>query len=191
MEPTEPCYSTNPVFSFIPLKGVSDVVRLLRRLKEIGLVFHKDDDQNDNDDLVHPKLSTFDEKERQDDEDKEEEWSDDEAYDDKNQGANVEGEELDEEETNEEDEANELYRDVNVNLEGRDTEMTDALRTIVQTTQVIEETHVIITPVNPEGQQQSSYVSSGFVFNMLNPSLHTCIDFIFNLNTESTSLVDV
>ncbi|GJY51579.1 hypothetical protein Tco_0442426 [Tanacetum coccineum] len=109
----------------------------------------QDDDQNDDDDLVHPKLSTFDENER-DDEDKEEEWSDDEAYDDENQGANVEGEELDEEETNEEDEANELYRDVNVNLEGRDTKMTDAPRTIVQTTQVIEDTHVIITLVNPE-----------------------------------------
>ncbi|GKB56222.1 hypothetical protein Tco_0912408 [Tanacetum coccineum] len=150
-----------------------------------------DDDQNDDDDHVHSELSTFDEKERQDDKDKEEEWSNDEAYDDKNQGANVEREELDEEETNEEDEANELYRDVNVNLEGRDTEMTDAPRTIVQTTQVIEDTHVIITPVNPEGQQQSSSLSSDFVSNMLNPSPDTCIDSIFNLNTESTSLVDV
>ncbi|GJT93183.1 hypothetical protein Tco_1082028 [Tanacetum coccineum] len=93
-----------------------------------------DDDQNDDDNLVHPKLSTFDEKERQDDEDKEEEWSDDEAYNDENQGANVKGEELDEEETNEEDKANELYRDVNINLEGRDTKITDAPRTIVQTT---------------------------------------------------------
>ncbi|GJZ65518.1 hypothetical protein Tco_0622214 [Tanacetum coccineum] len=69
--------------------------------------------------------------------------------------------------------------------------MTDAPRTIIQTTQVIEDTHVIITPVNPEGQQQSSYVSSGFVSNMLNPSPDTGIDSIFNLNTESTSLVDV
>ncbi|GJR42873.1 hypothetical protein Tco_1310976 [Tanacetum coccineum] len=33
---------------------------------------------------------------------------------------------MDEEATYEEDEANELYRDVNVNLEGKDTEMTDA-----------------------------------------------------------------
>ncbi|GJS03729.1 hypothetical protein Tco_0320237 [Tanacetum coccineum] len=150
-----------------------------------------DDDQNDDDDIVHPKLSTFDENERQDDEDKEEEWSDDEAYDDENQGANVEGEELDEEETNEEDKMNELYRDVNVNLEGKDTEMTDAPRTIVQTTQVIEDTHVIITSINPEGQQQSSSVSYGFVSNMLNPSLDIGIDSIINLNTESTSLVDV
>ncbi|GKA80946.1 hypothetical protein Tco_0787638 [Tanacetum coccineum] len=93
---------------------------------------------NDGDDFVHPKLSTHDE------EDKEEEDSDprvhtpsnyestnDEESDEEIQGANVEGEEMDEEETNEEDEANELYRDVNFNLEGRDTEMTDAPRTIV------------------------------------------------------------
>ncbi|GKC50606.1 hypothetical protein Tco_1073351, partial [Tanacetum coccineum] len=73
---------------------------------------------NDDDDLVHPKLSTFEEKERQYEEDKEEEWSDDEAYDDETQGVNVEGEELDKEQTYEDDEANELYRDMNVNLEG-------------------------------------------------------------------------
>ncbi|GJX22966.1 hypothetical protein Tco_0227411 [Tanacetum coccineum] len=123
----------------------------------------QDDDQNNDDDLVHPKLSTFNEKERQDEEGKEEEWSDDEAYDNENQGVNVEGEELDEDETNKEDEVNELYRDVNVNLEGRDTEMTDAPQINIQ----------------------------GFISNMLNPNLDTSIDFILNLNTESTSLVDV
>ncbi|GKB21164.1 hypothetical protein Tco_0855087 [Tanacetum coccineum] len=46
------------------------------------------------------------------------------------------------------------------------------LRTVetnVQPTQETEDTHVIITaPVNLEGQQQSSSVSSGFVSNMLN-----------------------
>ncbi|GJU15794.1 hypothetical protein Tco_1143760 [Tanacetum coccineum] len=98
---------------------------------------------------------------------------------------------MDEEQTNEEAEVDTLYRDVIVNLEGRETEMTDAPCTIVQTTQVIEDTHVIITPVNPEGQQQSSSVSSGFVSNMLKPSPNIGIDSIFNLNTESTSLVDV
>ncbi|GKB18731.1 hypothetical protein Tco_0852654 [Tanacetum coccineum] len=157
------------------------------------------DSDNDGDDFVHPKLSTHDE------EDKEEEGSDlrvqtpshyestdDEVSGEDIQGANVEGDEMDAEETNkEEEEVDELYRDVNVNLEGRDTEMTDAPCTIVQTTQVIEDTHVIITPVNPKGQQQSSSVSSGFVSNMLNPSPDTGIDSIFNLNTELTSLVDV
>ncbi|GJR77344.1 hypothetical protein Tco_0089709 [Tanacetum coccineum] len=40
-------------------------------------------------------------------------------------------------------------------------------------------------------EDESSSVSSGFVSNMLNPSPDTGIDSIFNLNTESTSLVDV
>ncbi|GJS93923.1 hypothetical protein Tco_0800891 [Tanacetum coccineum] len=41
-----------------------------------------------------------------------------------------------------------------------------------------------------EGSDLSS-VSSGFISNMLNPSPDTCIDAIFNINTKSTSLVDV
>ncbi|GJV22259.1 hypothetical protein Tco_1371279 [Tanacetum coccineum] len=98
---------------------------------------------------------------------------------------------MNEEETNEEAEVDALYRDVNVNLEGKDIEMTDAPRTIIQTTQVKEDTHVIITPVYLEGQQQSSSMSYGFFSNMLNPSPDTGIDSLFNLNTESTSLVDV
>ncbi|GKG53002.1 hypothetical protein Tco_0550114, partial [Tanacetum coccineum] len=76
----------------------------------------------------------------------------DEDSDEEIQNANIEGDKTNEEETNEEAEEDALYRDVNVNLEGRDFEMTDAPRTIVQTTQVIEDTHVIITLVNPEGQ---------------------------------------
>ncbi|GJS51285.1 hypothetical protein Tco_0624647 [Tanacetum coccineum] len=94
---------------------------------------------NDGDDFIHPKFFTHDEEERQDKEDKQEEGSDlrvqtpsyfestdDEAYDEVTQGDNVEGEELDEEEINEEEKVNELYKDVNVNLERRDTKMTDA-----------------------------------------------------------------
>ncbi|GJY75862.1 hypothetical protein Tco_0480978 [Tanacetum coccineum] len=156
------------------------------------------DSDNDGDDFVHPKFSTHDEEDIQEEGSdlrvhtpSHYESTDDEDSDEEIQGVDVEEEEMDEENTNEEEEVDELYRDVNVNLEGRDTEMTDAPRTIIQTTQVIEDTHVIITPVNPEGQQQSSSVSSGFVSNMLNPSPDTGIDSIFNLNTESTSLVDV
>ncbi|GJW31923.1 hypothetical protein Tco_0051955 [Tanacetum coccineum] len=85
------------------------------------------------------------------------ESTDDKDGDEEIQDANVEGDKM-----NEEAEVDALYRDVNVNLEGRDTEMTDALRTIIQTTQVIEDTHVIITLVYPEGQQQGSSVSCGF-----------------------------
>ncbi|GJR59225.1 retrovirus-related pol polyprotein from transposon TNT 1-94 [Tanacetum coccineum] len=156
------------------------------------------DSENDGDDFVHPKFSTHDEEDIQEEGSNlrvhtpsQYESTNDEDSDEEIQGVDVKEEEMDEEETNEEDKANELYRDVNVNLEGRDTEMTDAPRTIIQPTQVIEDTHVIITPVNPAGQQQSSSVSSGFVSNMLNPSPDTGIDSIFNFNTKSTSLVDV
>ncbi|GJS74993.1 hypothetical protein Tco_0724874 [Tanacetum coccineum] len=159
---------------------------------------------NDGEDFVHPKFSTHDEEERQEEEDKKEEGSymrvqtpshfestNDETYDEVTQGDNVEGEELDEEDTNEEEEVNELYKDVNVNLERRDAEMTYAPQTNVQGTQVTEDTHVIITAATPEVQHQSSSVSSRFISNMLNLTPDTGIDSILNLNTEYTSLVDV
>ncbi|GJZ95565.1 hypothetical protein Tco_0667899, partial [Tanacetum coccineum] len=61
-----------------------------------------------------------------------------------------------------------------------------------QTTQVIEDTHVIITPVNLEGQQQSSFVSSGSISNMLNPSPDIGIDSLYeSKHRVPTSLVDV
>nr|GFA76973.1 hypothetical protein [Tanacetum cinerariifolium] len=129
------------------------------------------------------QLSTFDEEKRQDEEDKEAEDSDlrvqtpfhfestdDEAYNEVTQGDNVEEEKLDEEKANKEEEVNELYNDVNINLEGRDIEITDALLANVQATQVIEDNHVIMTIVTPEVQKQSSSVSSCFISNMRNPT---------------------
>ncbi|GKB82390.1 hypothetical protein Tco_0949285 [Tanacetum coccineum] len=167
-------------------------------------VSEDDDDENDDD---IDKDDEDDDADNQDDEnandanqdDDDEQTNDEESDDESNedsdeevQGTIIEEKEMDEEATYEEDEANELYRDVNVNLEGRDTEMTDAPLPNVQGTQVTEDTHVIITaPVNPEGQQQSSSMSFGFVSNMLNPSPDTGIDIIFTLNNETTSLVDV
>nr|GEX33694.1 hypothetical protein [Tanacetum cinerariifolium] len=141
------------------------------------------DSGNDGDDFVHPKFSTHDE------EAKDEESfdpivrtpshnDDDEDNDEDIDGMNFEGDEG----ANEEDDADELYRDVNIHLEGRDIQMED-----VQTTQVIEDTHVTLTPVNPEGQQQSLFVSSRFVSNMLNSSPDTSIDSIF----DSSPRVDV
>nr|GEW07038.1 hypothetical protein [Tanacetum cinerariifolium] len=131
-----------------------------------------DDDQDsdyDSDDFVHPRLSTHDE------EAKDEESfypivqtsshvdnSDDERNDDVSHGMNVVGDEgLDVEDDDEE-----FYRDVNINLEGRDIQMTD-----VHTTQVLEDTHVTLTPVNLDGQQQSSSVSSQFFTSMFNQVL--------------------
>ncbi|GJT81755.1 hypothetical protein Tco_1056097 [Tanacetum coccineum] len=174
------------------LETLSDIALSKAEQMKIKSSDEEDDDEtelnNDDDDFVHPKLSTFDEKERQYDEDKEEEWSDEETSDEESQGGNDEKDKMDKEETNKDEEVNELYRDVNINLEGRDIEMTYAN---VQATQVIEDTHVIITAVTLEVQQHSSSVSTGFISNMLNPNLDTCFDSILNLNTKSTSLVDV
>nr|GEV74225.1 hypothetical protein [Tanacetum cinerariifolium] len=89
-----------------------------------------------------------------------------EKQDEEEEGDNVEEEKLDEDKTNEE-EVDELYSDVNINLEEIDTDMTDA------------------------SLANSSSVSLDFISNMLNPTPDTGIDFILNLNTESTSLVDV
>ncbi|GJU55692.1 hypothetical protein Tco_1229406 [Tanacetum coccineum] len=173
---------------------------------------HEDDDDderigsdNDGDDFVHPKFSTHDDEAKHDEEVNEEDIFDprvqtpsyvestyDEDSDDEIHDANVEGDKLNEEETYAGDEANMLYGDVNINLEGRGTVMTDDPLPNVQATQETEDTHVILTaPINPKGQHQSSSVSSDFVSNMLNPRPDTCIDLIFNLNTEATSLVDV
>nr|GEU89625.1 uncharacterized mitochondrial protein AtMg00810-like [Tanacetum cinerariifolium] len=118
-----------------------------------------DDDQdsdNDDDDFVHPKLSTHDE-EAKDEESfdlivqtpSQVENSNDERNDNESHGMNVGGEEG----PDAEDDDKELYKDVNINLEGRDVQMTD-----VHTTQVLADNHVTLTLVNPDGQQQSSSV---------------------------------
>ncbi|GKC49678.1 hypothetical protein Tco_1072423 [Tanacetum coccineum] len=132
---------------------------------------HDDDSErtdfdNDGDDFVLPKFSTHDDEARQEDEINEEdcfdprvqtpshvESTDNEDSDDVTQDENVKGDMINEEETHEEVEANVLYQDVNINIEGRDTVMTDASLPNVQATQEIEDTHVILTaPINPEGQ---------------------------------------
>nr|GFC91817.1 hypothetical protein [Tanacetum cinerariifolium] len=59
-----------------------------------------------------------------------------------------------------EEEEDELYRDVNIN-QGRGLQMTLD----------VEDSHVTLTPVNPDNQQQSSLVSSQFVTSMLNLTL--------------------
>ncbi|GKC74671.1 hypothetical protein Tco_1120554 [Tanacetum coccineum] len=154
---------------------------------------------NDGDDFVYPKFSTHDDEARQNEEDSFDprvqtpshvESTDDVDDDEEVQGVNIEDEKTNKAVNNEEDGGNELYRDLNVNLEGSKTMMTDASLLHVQATQEIEDTHVILTAsINPEGQHQSSSVSSGFVSNMLNPRPDTGIDSIFN--TKATSLVDV
>nr|GEX52540.1 uncharacterized mitochondrial protein AtMg00810-like [Tanacetum cinerariifolium] len=137
------------------------------------------DDQSDDDDRHN------DDGDRQSDDDNDDE-GDSQDYDEVTQGGNDEEAKMDGEE-----EVNQLYKDVNINLEGRDTEMTGISQTNLQGTQVTEDAHVILTTVTLEAQQHSSSVSSGFISNMLNPNPNTSINFILNLNTESTSLTDV
>ncbi|GJT65754.1 reverse transcriptase domain-containing protein [Tanacetum coccineum] len=104
--------------------------------------------EDDGDDFIHPKLTTHD-----DETTHEEETDEDDTFDPIS----------DEDATYVEDQGNEADKDTNANLEGRDDVMTDVILPQVQATQEIEDTHVTLTPVNPDGQQQSSSVSSGFV----------------------------
>nr|GEY17755.1 hypothetical protein [Tanacetum cinerariifolium] len=83
-----------------------------------------------------------------------------------------------EEGQDEEDEEDELYRDVNINL-GKGVQMAD-----VHTTKKFEYSHVILTSVNPDGQQQSSSVSSQFVTSMLNPTPDARIESIFKTSSR-------
>ncbi|GKB15763.1 hypothetical protein Tco_0849686 [Tanacetum coccineum] len=174
----------------------------------------ENDDDNDDDshtesehdggDFVHPKITTHDEEMTLEEEVNEEDnfdygvrtpshvtTTDDDDDDKEVQGANVEGEKLNEETTHVEDQGNEADRDTNVNLEGRGDDMTDVVLPQVQATQEIEDTHVTLTPVNPDGQQQSSSVSSGFISNMMNPNQDVGIEAIFGPNTEANSLVEI
>ncbi|GJS59072.1 hypothetical protein Tco_0653856 [Tanacetum coccineum] len=138
---------------------------------------------NDGDDFVHPKLTTHDDEiiheENTEEDDSSISSSDEEDSDNDVEGANVASAKSDEDATDEKDQGNEAVKDTNTDLDGRDKVMTD-----------VEDTHVTLTPVNPDGQQQSSSVSSGFVSNMLNPNQDTGVDDIFRQHTEATSLID-
>ncbi|GJS34147.1 hypothetical protein Tco_0532529 [Tanacetum coccineum] len=137
----------------------------------------------DGDEFVHPKLTTHDDEiiheEDTDEDDSSISSSDEEDSDNDVEGANVASAKSDEDATDEKDQGNEAVKDTNTDLDGRDKVMTD-----------VEDTHVTLTPVNPDGQQQSSSVSSGFVSNMLNPNQDTGVDDIFRQHTEATSLID-
>ncbi|GJX55977.1 hypothetical protein Tco_0285874 [Tanacetum coccineum] len=160
--------------------------------------------EDDGDDFIHPKLTTHDDETTHEEETDEDDTfdpivhtpsrvssSDDEDSDNEVEGVDVEGEKSDEDATDEEDKGNETDKDTKANLEGRDDVMTDVILPQVQATQEIEDTHVTLTPVNPDGQQQSSSVSSGFVSNMLNPNQDTGVDAIFGQHAEATSQIDI
>nr|GEX77323.1 phospholipase-like protein [Tanacetum cinerariifolium] len=77
----------------------------------------------------------------------------------------------------EEEEADELYRDVDIN-QGRG----------LQLSQNIEDSHVTLTPVHPDGLQESSSMSS-FVTSMLNPISGAEVESIFT--TTSSPIVSL
>nr|GEW58781.1 hypothetical protein [Tanacetum cinerariifolium] len=106
------------------------------------------------------------EKDRDDDEGDEKDKSDDGEEDD---AEDKDGLRISEEERlNEKEEADELYRDIDIN-QGRG----------LQLSQDIKDSHVTLTPVNPDGQQESSSVSSQFVTSMLNPTSDAGMESIF------------
>nr|GFA03455.1 hypothetical protein [Tanacetum cinerariifolium] len=72
-----------------------------------------------------------------------------------------------EERIQEEEEADELYRDIDIN-QGRG----------LQVSQDIKDSHVTLTLIQPDGQQESSSVSS-FVTSMLNPTSDAGVESIF------------
>nr|GEX65201.1 hypothetical protein [Tanacetum cinerariifolium] len=80
-----------------------------------------------------------------------------------------------EERLNEEEEADELYRDVDIN-QGRG----------LQVNQEVKDSHMTLTLINFDGQQESLSVSSQFVTNMLNPTSDAGMESIFA--TASTSV---
>nr|GFB96011.1 hypothetical protein [Tanacetum cinerariifolium] len=104
-----------------------------------------------------------------DEEDDNEETRDEESFDpilrtsesskDEGDGEEDQGLRINEEERlNEEEGVKELYRDVNIN-QGRG----------IQATLDVKDSHVTLTSVHPNGQQESLSVSSHFVTSMLNP----------------------
>ncbi|GKB15485.1 hypothetical protein Tco_0849408, partial [Tanacetum coccineum] len=152
----------------------------------------EDADKNDTEstrwlnDFVHPKLTTHD-----DDIIHEEETDEDDSFDPTIHNASriissmttivtmkmkeqcIEGAKSDKSYLITEDqEMSSQY--TNTDLDGRDDVMTDVILPQVQATQEIKDTHVTLTLVNPDGQQQSSSVSSGFP-SWSRPSLHKSI----------------
>nr|GEV06288.1 hypothetical protein [Tanacetum cinerariifolium] len=133
------------------------------------------DSDEEGKEFIHPRLSIHDEEETRDEESfdhipKTHKSTDDEGNYKENLGLNVSREEG----QHKEDDEDELYRDVNINLEGRGVQMAD-----VHTTQEFEDSYVTLTLVNPDGQQQSSSVSSQFMRSMLIPTPDAGIESIF------------
>ncbi|GKF11683.1 hypothetical protein Tco_0049609, partial [Tanacetum coccineum] len=161
---------------------------------------HNDSDENESDDegddFVHLNLSTYtpddqDEEENVEDEEKaegDEDISDQRVHtppdyqlfekSENQKDDDVEdGEEYDDEEM--------LYRDLNLNWERNDVDMSEA-----QATKNTKDAHVNLTAVILVVQQQSSSVSD-LVSKFINSSKDEGIDSVLNQNIQSDTLVDI
>nr|GEX81514.1 hypothetical protein [Tanacetum cinerariifolium] len=157
------------------LPRIEESVNATLEAEEVERDDDKDDEEEGGDDEQEYDEEEYDEKTRDEESFdpilKTSKNSDDEGNGDEDLGLNVGREEGHDEEEKED----ELYRDVNIN-QGRG----------IQTTLEVEDSHVTLTPVNPDGQQQSSSVSSQLVTSMLNPTLDVGMETIF----ETTSQMD-
>nr|GEU85560.1 hypothetical protein [Tanacetum cinerariifolium] len=151
----------------------------------------RDDDDEDqevakNDDQDVEESRDDDKEGKSDEEDDDEKTRDEESFDpiprtpksseDDSDGEEDQGLNVDEEEHVKEEEEYELYRDVNIN-QGRG----------LQATLEVKDSHVTLTPVNPDGQQESSSVSSQFVTSMLNPTSDAGMESIFATASSSVA----
>ncbi|GKD26105.1 hypothetical protein Tco_1232319 [Tanacetum coccineum] len=147
---------------------------------------------NDGDDLTHPKLLTYEPEDQEEEKADDEEVSSDQIvstppdHDLTKEEENQESNEKIKEGEYEEEEGNDMYRDLNLNLQRSDAKMTDA-----QANKDTEDVHVTLTAVPSIVKQQSSPVSSDLVSKFINPSSDTSIDSILNQNIQSHNLVDV
>ncbi|GJS60724.1 hypothetical protein Tco_0655508 [Tanacetum coccineum] len=96
----------------------------------------QDDEQDQDDDDAEKHDDT-------DEDDSRISSSDEDDSDNDVEGATVAGAKSGEDATDAKDQENEAVKDSNTNLDGRDKVLTD-----------VEDTHVTLTPVNPDGQQQ-------------------------------------
>nr|GFA20927.1 hypothetical protein [Tanacetum cinerariifolium] len=129
----------------------------------------EDDDEDNNDNDEEQELA------KDDEEDKEAGKGGDEVRESKDSEKESDDEEehelrlSEEARIHEEEDADELYRNFNIN-QGRG----------LQVTQNVEDTHVTLTPINPDGPQESSSMSS-FVSSMLNPLSDVGVESIFTM----------
>nr|GEW87162.1 hypothetical protein [Tanacetum cinerariifolium] len=151
----------------------------------------RDDDEGDEGDESNEGEEDADkdkdEEGESDEEDNNEETREEESFDpipktpegSKDEGDGEEDQSIkigEEERLNEEEEAYELYRDVNIN-QGRG----------LQVNQEVKDSYVTLTPINFDGQQESSSVSSQFVTNMLNPTSDAGMESIFATASSSVA----